>query len=254
MPYKEAYDEYDLNETEDGVQGQRVFVQDPAGTVTNLPIVGQSLMVDHDDVSISACLCRQRRTRIQQGGIPHIICSYSTKESSIEYSGSAISRDTGTRTYEGHAEQVPLAEPFAAGFQWDSGNGVEQAFAKQVPVTTFTRPIHGLTELEAEALNGTLEGYLGTINSAEFEGHRIGSVYFGTYYGGSYRDEDGDLRFAFNLQFTKRLINDELGTVTQDDWLYEINQATGEWEKVKNVAGTPKYRYKKADFAAIFTA
>lgn len=252
--FKEIGDECDMTETEDGVAGVRVFIRDDAaGTLTRaaLPRPGESLMVDGDGFTVKACLCRARRSRFP-GGIEHVYCQFNTRGSVLEYTGSAIPRDSRLRTHRGGVEVAPLQEGYAEGMQWETGSGtIEQPVGKLVSVQDFTVPVSDMSEGQARAFRARMQGYLGTINAGEFDGLREGSVMCQSYDGGGYFDEDGELRYAYEVVFAQRIINDELGTVTQDDWLYDVNQRTGAWGKVVQV-GTAKPKYRKTDFAGIF--
>lgn len=251
MPYKEIIDEYELQRTEDGITGRRVYIQDPSGPVANLPVVGESLMIDVDDATIAGCKCRSLNS-VYRDGIPHHVANYSTRDSVVEFSGSRISKDSQYRRFEGSAESVAIGDVASNYFYWDGTTDIPiQALSKQIFAGQFSIPVSNLSESEKNTFLSTVATLAGTINDAAYEGFREGAVKFDHISGGSYYDEGGNLRFAYDLVFSYRLINDDFAAITADDFLYVFDQSSGTWKKpFVRGSSPPEYLYKKASFTA----
>ncbi len=273
VKYKEVHEpgQYELTVTAEGIRGKRTFLQfndlpggiDPA----SLPVVGTSTMVDLDGNSISACICRSSRAIFfaGDGNSRGIECDYSTEVTSSSRSGgSGIGpKDPASRTYELSLEEQTIMTGSSDGkiakFEFEGAAAGTEYADQAVPIfamvgaLTIPHENQAMTSTERDAFLTLCLAYGRSINNAAFEGYNAGQVRFDGYSGADYYNEDGEQRWAYELHFSVRLIGTDLSSdaaITEDDWLYQINEKEGTYRKLKN-HGTGKYLYAKKDFAAL---
>jgi hypothetical protein len=253
--YQELADEYQLDRTEDGVTGRRVWIRDDLNGATSpagLPLVGTSLMVDDAAFTVPNCICRSLQTAYR-GGIAHIIATYRTRPSTVEWTGASISRDPDTRIFEGTADVALLNDPSSTALVWSgTTDAPATSIGKPLFAGTFTIPRSDLSTAQKNALFVKIVTHAGTINNASFQSLRTGSVRFDGIRGGTYRDDNGNLRWSFDLIFSYRLLNDPYTSITSNDWLYDFDPQTGAWKQAVTSTGA-KAKYTATDLSLLLT-
>ena len=253
--YRQLRKDYDLEVTEDGVTGQRGYIQETGGADT-LPSIGDAF-----DGTYTNSLARKIRARNyhQESGTDKLIyiVSYSTQ------SPSPIPQqpDDDERRYQFGGEIMSLDDPSQAAapvWEWDSDSAdVTQPMFLTNIIGTITRTKRFASDAAKSTFfttnaSGYFQFHIGTINTVAFEDMRIGSVLFSGISGGTEYDSAGDRLWAFELEFTYRFIRDEAVAITQDDWLYLWRKGEdAKWDKPKSKTGA-KFLYAKTDLTALF--
>ena len=248
MPYKET--SYRLEEDAKGIRGIRVFTQDASGDVATLPIVLTDLMPDEAGSGIPNCLAR-RKVTTYQGNIPVVTVQYNTSDGISISGGINVSDNPDSRTFDTTTEIVHMDSP-TQGWNWDGGTDVvDTPMGKLIVLSRFTIPIAGLTTAQKNTFRTSVLSQAGTINDAAFEGFAIGQVRFDGIRGGDRYDESGDQTWAFELEFTAKIINDtHASTPSQDHWNYEwrSSQSAANTGWYKPELGASKWLYKASTF------
>jgi len=270
--YKELHgeSEYVLDVSMEGITGTRTFQQnDAAGNVAaaSLPEVGTSLMVDLGGTDVANCICRRKRAVFigGDGGTRGYEFTYSTEETTVSNSMNNRPRNLAAEDFElSVEEEVIQAYPSGRlnvfefeGAANDDVKWAEQGIPRKLMTGTFNIPYANqeLNSTQRDTFIGKIKTYGGTINAAAFMGFAAGQVRFDGASGGNFVNDEGNVRWAFNLHFSFKLLGGSLvgGTaISSDDWLYIVNEKEGVYRKVKN-HDTGKYLYEKSNFATLVT-
>jgi hypothetical protein len=260
--YVELGDQYELETTEKGVTGTRVFRRDDTnGTVAaaSLPVVGTSLMVDRSGSNVTGCVARRKREIWAGGheGTPEIAYTYDTEDANNPLPGSSITQDDDHEEFDLSVSRETFhPDPNVASGDYWKITGAAEALDEPLPVAilqgSFSKPFpnKSMTSAQKDTLLARLKTYARTINTAAFEGFAVGQVMFTGVSGGSFRTSSGAKRYRFMLHFEFRILGDDMtGTaITQDDWLYIASAQAAKFVKpVTNT--TSKNLYKKSDFS-----
>lgn len=258
--------EYSFEQTERGARGTRTFQRnDSAGTIAPeaLPVVGESLMVDPADASVSGCVCRGARAAFVggDGGTLGYVFDFST-EASGGGSGANGPRDTALEDFElAGEEEVIQAYPSGRlnvfefeGAANDDVKWAEQGIPRKLFAGSFNIPYwdQALDDTGRTAFITLVKSLACTINDATLRTFAAGQVRFDGVSGGAYRDQNGDVKYAFTCHFSFRVLGSDLagGAIASHDWLYQLNEKEGVYRKVKN-HDTGNYLYEEGDFAPL---
>lgn len=257
---------YSFDQNEQGATGRRTFQRnDAAGDVAaaDLPAIGVDLMVDEADDDVANCLCRSKSTTFLEGdeNTLAVVFEYSTKAAGGGDGGNGP-RDTALEDFELSGEEEVI-QAYPAGrrnvFEFvDAANDdvkwANQGIPRKLFAGTFNIPYwdQALDETGRNAFIALVKTLACTINSVAIRTFAIGQVRFDGVSGGAYRDQDGDVKWAFTCHFSFRVLGSNLaGTaITSHDWLYQVNENEGVYRKVRN-HDTDKYLYEEADFSPL---
>jgi len=252
--YRELREGYFWEKTATGVTGQRVYIEHPDGT-DDLPEIGTTELSG----DFSNCLCRKLRggkywyDRTHGLDREKITASFATVE--VNVAGTRIF-DEDSRRYDlgGEILSIPNA---SKGWTWAlQGTAVNQPLSLSNVMGTLTIQKKITSDATKATYIALCEERAGTINAAEFEDHRAGSVLFNGIAGGTQYDEEGDKYWLFDLTFTFRIIRAMGGTdyannpITENDWLYvwnkDVSGSQGGWDKPQ--LGNNEYLYDTSNF------
>ena len=257
--YIELRDERNLEITETGITGTRAFVNVP-GAADSLPAIGAAWAVTKPaSQTFSGCKCRRlaysmywydRSANVDR---QKIVAHYATQNKA----GGAgyILPDKDERRFQMGGEIISIDDPSANWVWVDAATAVIQPIFISVPMGSFTAQKKLTTDAAKKSwLQGPVLDRIGTINSAEFEDFRIGSVLFSGVSGGTQQDDDGDKIWVFELEFNWRLNRDATGAITANDWWYLWRQdasgsGTGKWDMP--VDANNKELYAKTNLSAL---
>ena len=261
---------YRLTQKTTDITGQEQFLRHdsaPGSTVeASLPRIGTTPMLDAAGATISSCLARTKTTTYQDddASTPLIQYDYSLRDTSFAGTpGSGIDTTPETRSVQIGIETVSVDDP-SGSWKWqEMGTDVEQPLSKNVVVGEFTIPKGPLTKEEMSTFIGVVIARAGRINAntswdSEFGNNfAVGQVLFMGLTGGTTTDEDGDIKYQFNMHFAYRVINDfdvDNAAIASNDWQYIL--ATGDagsvkgWARPQTKTGS-RFLYETADFSGL---
>lgn len=252
---------YKYSETAVQITGERLFHRDDSGgsvAAADLPAPGgtaaKDLFKDPSGSTVSGCYCREKVFVFLGGGSAAYgwLFKYSTRDSSMQGDsggGESVSTDSDTRRFDVGGEMVSLSTP-GSDWLWKSDDAaVDQPVYRRVVNGRFTIPKPDMSESAKNTFLGLVKAQAGTINAASFEGFNIGEVLFAGISGGTYYDEEGNLRWSFDMQFEFRCIPG----ITNNDWQY-ILRDNGEWDRPYwDNSGADVFLYSTSDFSALTT-
>lgn len=257
--WTEIVSDYLLERGERQIRGTRVFRRDDAGEDTaadSLPEVGD-LMVEEDlTTTIPGCKCRGYTVKYAQGhsGTPERTYTYSTEETGYSSSGRSVPSDFLSETFEMSCSVDSFEpnpnEPDGDYWSWGSSNEVRQVLTRYVPHARLSIPFpQDMSVSLGPYLKQRLRDFLGRINSAGFSGFEAGQVMLVGATGGTYRDQEGELKVSAMLHFECRVLGADLKGSGGDskDWLYVMSERTGKYEKPRTNTSS-KYLYEEKSF------
>jgi hypothetical protein len=263
--YRKLLEEWELVESETGIEGVQAYIEETAGTDT-LPAIGDAF--DGSNLNVLARRIRQKYTHFEAGvKKKKFVISYSSRPGSSEI----ITPDEDNRRYTGGGEILTIDEPL--NWKWNGDNSaIDQPMFLSNVMGTFTRQRILTSDAAKETwIDEVFAEQAGTINTTAFEGHRIGSVLFTGFSGGTQFDENGDKTWVYDLEFSYRIIRspakekDDGGqkfavdyngaAIKQDDWLFlwrDTGSAAGggAWDKPKD--GDGNFLYAKTELEDLF--
>jgi len=195
--YKELTAEWGINYGLTGNSATRVF-HDDTTEVAPLPSIGESFSRNN---KIEMGLCVESIQKRKFGGHPskHI---YTVTYSSRLSGGNTTSTDLEknmARNYQLGAEIISINGENTT-YKWKgTTDAVNQRIGRPVGAGGFT--IERRTNRDTFPSERLRSTYIGKINSAEFEGHPVGTVLFEGANANRYVNDEGNVRWKVTLSF-----------------------------------------------------
>lgn len=251
--YKKASKGYRVRIAEDGISGVEVYHRydgQPFASDT-LPTIGSTCLIDPiTGGSFTAAICTGLEADYPEGDDTAETLRYEFKTQRQSWIGSS---DPASRKFNSGitiASKKPKKDSVgAAAFEWlYDGVAIEDMeINKRIFTAQFTVPVIVSSAKYNSWMTATVAACAGKINGATFDGWDLGTVLFEGVTGGTKYDNNGNMMWAFDLNFTLMLIPDlqnvtgagGLGTAGQYPWLHSFRGVLGTnngWDK-PNIGG-----------------
>lgn len=240
---KEGYS-YRTSETE--TVGVRYYETDATGS-DSLPTIGVTGFPTSGGGTLSGVVCRSLEEIYRGSGAQVTTWKAVFRTADIESGGGEeITTQSSSRRFSVGGEIASIIDA-SDSWVWESdGDPVDQKMGKHIVTISFTVPKLDMTAAENTSWLSGLSSYVGRINNASFEGFNSGCVLFEGVTGGSFYNEDGDLRFSYEMNFLVRIVP---GQAT-DSWQYLFRDNTGYFDLPTDDTGTARL-YSTANFGAL---
>ena len=229
---------------ENGARGEAAFINDPMGSYDSIPTLGSQW--SFLGTVASGCTLRNIHLEYLEGDTSRIryTLNYASAKDGGDNPGKHTPSDADARSWD-YGGEFQTISGTAAGWTWSDGTSL--IGDKQLPIRvlsiSFSRPTATLTS--TTSLITAIKACAGKVNNATFEGWPAGCVLCLGAKGGTLRNEYGQLRYRFEIQFQVRLIPGK----ANNGWQYILNDA-GAWDTPKNGSN---FLYGTADFSTLFS-
>jgi hypothetical protein len=241
-----------------GIDGQRAYrrcdnVPDAGDT---LPTLGTTPMVDQESgATYASCVPVAYELTYPEGDPTAATIRYTFSAGQMSGGGAGVSNNPADRRIQTGVEIVSRK---ADGFWWwksDAAAVKDMDISRHVFTASFTIPVVIANEDKAAYITSSIVPNAGKINGASFDGWPIGCVLFDGLTGGTRIDKDGDVEWAFDLNFQVKLIADVTvdGVVGKNSWQHAFRGSAGVLWDIPNTSpsGSGDMLYTTVDLNAL---
>lgn len=256
--YKKAVKGFRIRVTENGVSGSETYHRDDGGPVAGatLPTIGSTALVDVISGSTYAnCKCTAYEADFPEGDETAASIKYEFVTKQTGGGGGWIgSTDSASRKFNAG---ISIVSRKAEGrFVWSS-DGVackDIDITKRVFNAQFTIPILISSASYNSYITSIVAACAGKINSSTFDGWPAGTVLFEGLSGGTKYNTAGNIQWAFDLNFSLKLISEISGGLMSwnHDWRGDI-ATNGGWDIPIDVIGSAAI-YSSADLGDLISS
>ena len=239
---------------EQGLAGTETYHRDdgnPTPGVT-LPTVGSTPFVDPDSGStFPYCICTSEEGEFPEGDDTAVTYRYEYTTLRNEFKNDPAARKFNSNIEVVSKKANEISGSGVSGYTWfsDTANVENMEITKRVFNVQFAIPIIVSSANFNNWITGTVAQCAGKINGTTFDHWEIGTVLFDGISGGSRYDAFGNPQWAFDLNFTLKIIPDMknvtagggLGTPSQYTWQHSLRGTAFNhgWDKVMDPGGNP---------------
>jgi len=245
--YKKSVKGWRIRIAEDGgVSGSEVYHRDDIGPVAaaTLPTIGSSKLVSQiTGATFNNCICTGAEGEFPEGDDTSETIRYEFTTKKGGGGGWIGSTDRNMRKFNSGVDVV--SRKAEGRFRWASDSTVieDMDISKRVFNSQFTVPAIISSAAYNAYILGTVGVCAGCVNGSSFDGWPIGTVLFEGMTGGTKYDNNGTIQWAFDLNFSLKLIPaiTDGGIQSQNSWLYSYRgdlSADGGWDKPVDDVGS----------------
>lgn len=238
-----------------GLAGTEVYHQVPDAQPqpgVTLPTVGSTQFTDPvTGTTFPYCVCTGVEGDFPEGDDTAVTYRYEFTTNRFQWGTDPDARRFASSIQVASRKPEPSSSGLS-GFTWKyDGDNIENLeIHKRVFNCQFAVPIIVSSAKFNSWITGTVAAAAGKINGASFDGWDLGTVYFEGISGGTKYDHNGNRRWAFDLNFTLKLIPDmknvtaanTYGTAGQYTWQHSFRGGANDgWDKPIGPSGESLY-------------